>query len=50
MACLDRIFIYQAWLTIFPTTYTYSFNITMSDHSPICLDNGVSQLSLKLFG
>jgi hypothetical protein len=44
MACLDRILVNQAWLTAFPNTYIYSFNRIMSDHSPICLDNGLSQL------
>jgi hypothetical protein len=45
MACLDRILVNQAWLTAFPNnTYTYSFNCIMYDHSPICLDNGLSQL------
>jgi hypothetical protein len=44
MACLYRIFVNQAWFTIFPNTHTYSFDRTMYDHSPICLDNGVSQL------
>jgi hypothetical protein len=44
MACLDRIFVNQVWPIVFPNTRTYSFDRTMSDHSPICLDNGISQL------
>jgi hypothetical protein len=44
MACLDWIFVNQAWLTLYPNTCTYSFDRTMSDHSPICLDNGITHL------
>jgi exonuclease III len=42
MACLDRILVNQAWLTLYPNTHTFSFSRTMSDHSPICLINGES--------
>jgi hypothetical protein len=45
MACLDRIFVNQAWLTIFPHSHTYRFNRIISDHSPIYLDNGISHIS-----
>jgi hypothetical protein len=43
MIYLDRILVNQAWITIFPHSYTYSFPHTMSDHSPppICLNNDI---------
>jgi hypothetical protein len=43
IAYLDRIFVNQAQLIVCPNTYTYSFNRIISDHSPIYLDNGLSQ-------
>jgi hypothetical protein len=44
MAYLDRILVNQAWITTFPHSFTYSFPRTMSDHSPICLNNGISDI------
>jgi hypothetical protein len=44
MACLDRILVNQAWLTLYPNTHTFNFSRTMSDHSPICLINGESSI------
>jgi hypothetical protein len=45
MARLDRFFVNQAWLLLFPISITYSYPRIMSDHSPIYLDNGISFLS-----
>jgi hypothetical protein len=44
MAYLDRILVNQVWMSIFPYSSTCNFPRTMSDHSPICLNNGTTDI------